>query len=249
MAPGRVLRPITNGLHQDHRGIRRVGDDGPARPLPLVSTAEDIATAPHPSYARACAWLVLLVVAAIAVLSAAPPAAATAAAPAVPCWKRLLNDWYDGRIDNAYPLRCYREAIAELPEDVKVYADAEEDIRRAMLRAIRQSKDDTGKEPTPQTPLKPTPKPPPPAAPATTDTNEEAAAPPVSGGPDPGDPLATADPAATTRSDSVPLPLIVLGVLALLLLAAAGAGVASKRLQTRRLTATPPPSEEPPPVA
>ena len=25
----------------------------------------------------------------------------------VPCWKRLLNDWYDGTINNIYPIPCY----------------------------------------------------------------------------------------------------------------------------------------------
>ena len=45
-------------------------------------------------------------VAALALAAAvARPAPATAATP---CWKALLNDWYDGRIDNTYALHCYR---------------------------------------------------------------------------------------------------------------------------------------------
>ena len=41
---------------------------------------------------------------------------------ATPCWKRLINDWYDGRIDRTYPARCYRAAIKNLPEDVDAYS-------------------------------------------------------------------------------------------------------------------------------
>ena len=257
MPPGRGFRPITNGLHRDHRGIRRVREDGHVGPLLPLDTVDHIVTTPHlfRTRARACLLVVAVVAGGIlAFASNATAAPSTQAAPNVACWKRLLNDWYDGRIDRAYPLRCYREAIANLPEDVKVYADAEADIRRAMLAAVRQSKKDTGKEPTLATPLPPasTPKPPsspPPPAPSTGGT--KAPATPV----DPNNPddgviagPETITTGATRSSDTLPLPLLVLGALALLLLAAAGFGVVNKRLQARRVTATPPASEEPPPV-
>jgi hypothetical protein len=212
-------------------------------------------TPPHPFHTRARAWLFLVVAVAGAMLAFASNAGAapsTQTAPNVACWKRLLNDWYDGRIDKAYPLRCYREAIANLPEDVKVYADAEADIRRAMLAAVRQSKKDTGKEPNAATPVKPpsTPNPPssPPSHPAKGGTSVPAT--PVDPN-NPDDQVAAPEviPTGATRpADSLPLPLLVLGALALLLLAAAGAGVVNKRLQARRIAAAPPPSEEPPPV-
>jgi hypothetical protein len=257
MALGQALRPITNALHQDHRGIRRVRQDGPVRALPLLFTAEHIVTKPHPPYARVCAWLVALLVLAGGSLGFASDARADSTVQTVVCWKRLLNDWYDGRIDRAYPVRCYRDAIANLPEDVKVYADAEADIRRALLAAIRQStKDSPGTKVTESTPVKPPPKPKPPAArpqkPTSTKTergNEQTAAGPTDPGPD--DPFAGAETlttGATRSADSLPLPLLVLGALALLLLAAAGAGVVNKRLQARRIAAAPPPTEEPPPV-
>ena len=197
-------------------------------------------------------WLLVLLVAAGTALGVAPAARAESNVAVVVCWKRLLNDWFDGRIDRAYPVRCYRQAIANLPEDVRVYAAAEEDIRRAMLAAIRQSKKTTGRTPSEATPVKPPSKPPPPPASGgdTGETETEPGAAPPSGGPDPGEPFPEALPSGTTRSaDSVPLPLIVLGALALLLLAAAGAGVASKRLQARRIAAGAPPSEQPPPVS
>jgi cobalamin biosynthesis Mg chelatase CobN len=53
----------------------------------------------------------------------------------VPCWKRLLNDWYDGTINNRYPIPCYRQAIKHLPLDVQVYSSAKEDILAAEQAA------------------------------------------------------------------------------------------------------------------
>ncbi|HEX7525649.1 MAG TPA: hypothetical protein VF327_05040, partial [Gaiellaceae bacterium] len=59
-----------------------------------------------------------------AVVHASPAAAAT------PCWKSLLNDWYDGRIDNTYAVHCYQDALHHLPADVQTYSSAHDDILR-----------------------------------------------------------------------------------------------------------------------
>ena len=48
------------------------------------------------------------------------------------CASRLLADWQDGRIDQIYPVSCYRQALAHLPEDVQVYSTAHSDITRAL---------------------------------------------------------------------------------------------------------------------
>jgi hypothetical protein len=48
------------------------------------------------------------------------------------CASRLLEDWKDGRIDQTYPVACYRQALADLPEDVRVYSTAQTDITRAL---------------------------------------------------------------------------------------------------------------------
>jgi hypothetical protein len=48
------------------------------------------------------------------------------------CGTRVLDDWRDGRIDGTYPVRCYRQALADLPEDVRVYSSAQSDITRAL---------------------------------------------------------------------------------------------------------------------
>jgi len=57
----------------------------------------------------------------------------TSSAAASPgCGQRLLADWRDGRIDATYPVACYRQALANLPEDVRVYSTAQTDITRAL---------------------------------------------------------------------------------------------------------------------
>src|SRR3954466_1442882 len=48
------------------------------------------------------------------------------------CASALLEDWRDGRIDATYPVGCYRTALAQLPEDLRIYSSAESDIERAL---------------------------------------------------------------------------------------------------------------------
>ena len=58
--------------------------------------------------------------------------AATGSA-AVPCRDRVIADWSDnGRVDHAYPLACYRDAVTHLPEDLRTYSSAPDDIRQAL---------------------------------------------------------------------------------------------------------------------
>jgi hypothetical protein len=59
-------------------------------------------------------------------------AVAGTAEPAQSCGSRLIDDWRDGRIDNTYAVACYRQALAHLPEDVRVYSSAQADITRAL---------------------------------------------------------------------------------------------------------------------
>ena len=147
-------------------------------------------------------------------------------ASAAPCWKTLLNDWYDGRIDKTYDAQCYRDAIKHLPPDVEVYSNAKDDLKRALQNVI------AGKPPnkglggggtstgggTGTGAGKGN------GADTTTigrDTNDSG---PV--------PNAIKD-IGPKNADSVPIPLLVLGGLALLLIAAGAAGVVAKRLQGR----------------
>jgi hypothetical protein len=65
------------------------------------------------------------------------------AAAATPCWQRLIDDYSDGRIDRTYPVACYGQALAHLPEDVRVYSSAEDDIQRALLAAAARKETPT----------------------------------------------------------------------------------------------------------
>lgn len=75
---------------------------------------------------RIC-FLALFLAAFCAVLVLPGPAGATTS-----CASRLLADWQDGRVDRTYPVSCYRQALAHLPEDVRVYSSAQSDITRAL---------------------------------------------------------------------------------------------------------------------
>src|SRR5215471_14563551 len=85
----------------------------------------------HRSLAAVAATFVIAVTTGLTLAAgtAAPASAST------PCWKALINDWFDGKIDHVYPRHCYTEAIAHLPTDVKTYSNAPDEIRRAMLAA------------------------------------------------------------------------------------------------------------------
>jgi hypothetical protein len=83
--------------------------------------------------ARGRLHLVALVAAALAALTVC----GSAAAATPDCASRLLADWRDGRMDRVYPVDCYREALASLPEDLRIYSSAETDITRALQARVR----------------------------------------------------------------------------------------------------------------
>jgi hypothetical protein len=76
-------------------------------------------------------WLVLALVGLLAAL-----AFSTTGQAATGCASLLLQDWRDGRIDGTYPVSCYRAALDQMPEDVRIYSSAESDIKRALLARI-----------------------------------------------------------------------------------------------------------------
>jgi hypothetical protein len=169
----------------------------------------------------------------VAVLAlAAAVARPVPATAATPCWKALLNDWYDGRIDNTYPLHCYSEALTHLPADVATYSSAHDDIFRALQNAkaeLRRS----GTKVTPNTPVPPAGKPGKPGNGQTTSTGTTTTTPAPGRKPPGGGLPSVADKVNHSGPSSVPLPLIVLGALALLLVAAGGIGLLAKRRQGR----------------
>jgi hypothetical protein len=76
---------------------------------------------------QGCFRLLFAMAVGLVVLACTGTAAATQS-----CASRLLADWEDGRIDQTYPVACYRQALANLPEDVRVYSTAQTDIMRAL---------------------------------------------------------------------------------------------------------------------
>jgi hypothetical protein len=160
--------------------------------------------------------------ASVALLSAvAQPARAASAG--TPCWKVLLNDWYDGRIDGSYPRHCYNDALHHLPADVSTYSSAREDIQRALQSAIAKQKK-AGNEGGPNTIV-------PPTKPAKGSGGGGGGT--TTTGPDKGTGSANG-PLDSGSPSSLPTPLLILGGLALLLVAAGAAGLVAKRIQARR---------------
>jgi hypothetical protein len=145
---------------------------------------------------------------------------ATPATAATPCWKLLLNDWYDGTINNTYPIPCYHQAVNHLPTDVQVYSSARDDILRALQQAVQKQKS-SGKqqttiEPGPTTPGRTT------STSTTTTTTKKKNKGPI------GTALRDITPGG---ADSFPLPLLILGLLAILLVLAGVGGMLWRRYQ------------------
>lgn len=168
-----------------------------------------------------------------AAIHAAPAQAAT------PCWKLLLNDWYDGRIDHVYPVHCYREALKHLPSDVSTYSSAHDDILRALQSAIAKEKKEH------KTVGNDTPVPPQDGGGGSGSGSGGGGTDTTPGGGDAGGGTTTSEPGRSSGGglagqvssgspSSIPTPLIILGALALLLVAAGGAGLIAKRVQSRR---------------
>ena len=134
------------------------------------------------------------------------------------CADQVIADWYDdGRVGKIYPLECYRQAIAKLPPDVLDYSNAKEEIGRALAFAKQGKPDPGGEDPTP-------------SSTSTTRTGTTKTGTTKTGTTKTG----TTDTSTTDTSgpSSVPVPLLVLGGLAVLLLAAGSAGYLRRRMDS-----------------
>jgi hypothetical protein len=169
------------------------------------------------------ASLLAFVAAAALVGTAVRPATAQASTP---CWKALLNDWYDGRIDNTYPVHCYREALKHLPSDVQTYSSAHDDILRALQSAIAKQRK-AHKQVSNNTLL-------PPQTGGGSGGSGGSGGTGTGGGPGRDTGGGLAGQVSSDNPSSVPTALLVLGGLALLLVAAGAAGLIAKRVQARR---------------
>lgn len=173
----------------------------------------------------------------IAVVLLAGVSSNAASAKTKSCADQVIADWYDdGRVDKIYPLECYRAAIAKLPPDIVDYSNAKEEIGRALAFAKQGKPDPGGADPTPPSTSTPTDT-------SSTDTSSTGKGSTGKGstGKSSTDttPTGTADTttndAVTQTTDtsgpsSVPIPLLVLGGLAVLLLAAGSAGYLRRRM-------------------
>lgn len=160
------------------------------------------------------------------------------AAAAKPCWQVVIDDWADNsRVDGRYEIHCYRDALRRLPEDMRAYSSAPDDIARAMRDEIRRQQAAAAAAPEDEE-----------AAPAPTTTGgsgkppkaksqaqEDAAMPyigPVEGNsasPDDGIFAQALDEIGPSNSSSFPLALLILGGVTGLLLLAGGIGYLAKR--------------------
>jgi hypothetical protein len=144
------------------------------------------------------------------------------------CSSALINDWlFDGRIDKTYPVHCYREALKDVPEDQIVYGTLRQDLTRALQSAVRQN----GGHVTDDTLVVPV---------ASSDGGD----PPngTSDSSDQGFVHWVAHALGPNTAESIPVPLLILGGLALALMAAAGVSLVARRVQARRAATDPPPS-------
>jgi hypothetical protein len=170
---------------------------------------------------------VLVLLAALAFGAGTAGAKANAHKPA--CWQKLLNDWYDGRIDGTYSVRCYHEAINHLPEDIQDYSQARDDLNRALLNALVGI---GGSGPPNDGTMVP------PGGKRTLQSHKK----------DESFFQRLANKLGPGNATSIPLPLMILASVGLLLVAAAGASVAARRIQARRTSepATVPPTPRSP---
>jgi hypothetical protein len=150
------------------------------------------------------------------------------AAAKTPCWKQVLNDWSNGRQIGVYPLHCYRDAIRNLPEDLRDYSAAADDIQAALQAQIAkrtnrsiQSEGGGGNGPSGQSG-------------STKSTESTSAAPPRSAY------RRAIDNLGTSNADSLPIPLLVLASLGGLLLLLAAGMTATKRVRALRGRRGPP---------
>ena len=157
------------------------------------------------------------------------PAATRHTTPA--CWKVLINDWYDGRIDGIYPIHCYRDALKHLPSDVDTYSSARDDIQQALQKRITESRNGHGSTTIPG------------GGSGGSGGSSSGGSGGSSGGSGQGGgsqatggPIGGAINAGKPGSaDSLPVPLLVLGGVALVLMAAGGAGFLARRSRLRRM--------------
>ncbi|HEY8029222.1 MAG TPA: hypothetical protein VIE38_06900 [Gaiellaceae bacterium] len=180
----------------------------------------------------------LAVVAALGAFAGAPAASAAPAATSKAtsgCWLQVVNDWLaHGEVKNYYPIPCYAQAIQHLSAypDIKQYSSAIDDIHRAQLIAIQEERGGGG----------------PNGGGSSNDFGGPGVGGVGGGGNGPTGGISGAHKGLLSKlaadigpgnAQSIPLPLLVLGGLALLLLLTAAVTWFARRMQSRRVTPAP----------
>ena len=206
------------------RGIR------PSVTLGIIVRLAALPQAPSTMPRLRISLLLAALIGALAALTVGVGSAAAAAKSKTPCWKLVQNDEYDGHIDGVYPVHCYREAIAHLPQDSLIYGQLKQDITAAMLKSMAalQKKGVTVESTTPLPPE---------------DQSREF----QQHKKKKGFLAVIADKIGPGNASSIPLPLLVLAGLGLLLIAAAGASFAARWIAARRAHGSPATSPPGPP--
>jgi len=154
-------------------------------------------------------------------LAIAAAVLATAGAPSahaeIPCWQSVVSDWSAGRLGPGYAVSCYQSALAHLPDDVRTYSSAPDDIRRAMLGAVEARASQAAVAATPR--RAPAVRRPAAVSPTRAPRTEAAVAPPS----------IVAETGASSGGRSVTTPLAVLAAGVLVLWLAAGWAFLARR--------------------
>ena len=136
---------------------------------------------------------------------------ASAANAGTPCWRQVINEWVKtDHVSSTYPLHCYNDAIAHVPNDLRQYSSIEEDILAARQQAARLPNKNRrlfGRDQPNQ----------------------------ATAGPKNGLYNQAVDSLSPNNADSMPLPLLILAGLSLILIAAGGAGLVTRRVKARRV--------------
>lgn len=149
-------------------------------------------------------------------LAVALPGPASAAGS--PCRNKVFNDWYpDGKIASTYPVACYRDALKHMSPDASIYSSLGDDVRAAMRAAMRRSQGLSAPLQVGQGPK----------APGADNVKNVL----VSVHKTEHDPSSTGVVAAAS---SAPLPILLLGGIALALVAAGAIGVGVRHARSRR---------------
>lgn len=155
------------------------------------------------------------------------------AAAAKPCWKSVIDDWLaspNSTVTGTYKASCLQQALKHTPEDLRDYSN----IIDAISAALQDTLHGTKRNPPSTSPTTPT------GTPSSANKNRK-----LQGGVQPSYYRRAINNLGPTRTDSLPIPLLVLAGLGTLLLLTAGGLAASKRIKATRAGRGTPPTAGP----